>query len=58
MIILDRYLIIAVVMFVIGMEIVFFGMARDNNRIIKIGVGLHIISLAVVCILLLRNILW
>jgi hypothetical protein len=45
-------------MFVIGMEIAFFGMARDDNRIIKFGVGLHIISLAVVCILLLRNILW
>jgi len=58
MIILDLYLIVAVVMFVAGMEIAFLGMASDKMRIIKIGVVLHIISLIAVCILLSRNTMW
>ena len=58
MIIIDFYLIVAVVMFIAGIEVTFFGMASDKKRVIRFGVALHMISLATTCLLFFRNILW
>lgn len=54
MIKIDISLIVAVIMFIVGLEIGFFGMANDKKRIIYFGFIIHIISLIAICLLLFR----
>ena len=54
MIKIDLSLIIAVIAFILGFEITFFGMAIDKMSVIYFGFALHILSVIAIGILLFR----